>query len=457
MEKFRKLGLSEGVLKILEGMGFDTPSEIQEKAIPYALEGRNVLGTSMTGSGKTLAFASAIIERIVPTKVVKALVLVPTRELAEQVAESIKKFSKGNLKVVAVYGGVNMHNQIKQMRGADVLVGTPGRTLDHLSHKILRLNKVEILVLDEFDRMLDMGFSRDVGEIIEACPQERQTMLFLATDSQDIDYLVKRYVPNPVRVSVEQYVDHTKLEQVYYDVTSTLKFPLLVHLLKEEKSQLVMIFCSTRRSADFVVANLNHIGIKSKAIHGGLEQKKRINVINEFNAGSGLNILVCTDVAARGLDIKGVTHIYNYDLPSISKDYIHRIGRTARAGKEGKAINILTSRDRENFSNILNREEVEIKNVEMPQVEKIEVVNPSRDSGRGSPSRNRDPSRGRSSIRRTSPRGRSDSRRNSSGRSSPRGRSDSRRSDSRRDDSRSDSRRSPQRSFGRKRPMSNYH
>ena len=349
MEKFRELGLSEEVLKTLKGMGIETPSEIQEKAIPFALEGRDILGASKTGSGKTLAFASAIIEKIVPTKEVKAIILTPTRELAEQVSMAIKQFSKDNLKVSAIYGGVNMENQIRHLRDTDVVVGTPGRILDHLQRATLQLNKVEMLVLDEFDRMLDMGFLKDVKRIIETCPKKRQTMLFSATLSADVDYLADKYTNNPIEISVDSYVDHTKLKQIYYDVPDGLKFSLLVHLLKKESSHLVMIFCSTRRNADFVVTNLNNIGVEAKAIHGGLEQKKRIRVLNEFHQNKGLNILVCTDVAARGLDIKNVTHVYNYDLPSVTTDYIHRIGRTARAGEEGKAINILASRDYEKF------------------------------------------------------------------------------------------------------------
>jgi ATP-dependent RNA helicase DeaD len=205
-------------------------------------------------------------------------------------------------------------------------------------------------------------------------------------------------------------VDHTKLEQVYYDVPDSLKFSLLVHLLGKEKSGLVMVFCSTRRNADFVVTNLNNLGIGAKAIHGGMEQNKRIKVLNEFNGKGGIGIIVCTDVAARGLDIKGVTHVYNYDLPSVTSDYIHRIGRTARAGEEGKAINILASRDYEKFSDIMNHEKVQIKEIELPYLQKVEIIrdtgrkNNSRDSGRG-----RDSSRGRNNSR-DSGRGRSSNR-----------------------------------------------
>ncbi len=401
MEKFRELGLSEEVVKTLHSMGIETPSKIQEEAIPYVLEGRDILGSSMTGSGKTLAFASAIIEKIVPDKKVKAIVLTPTRELAEQVSDSIKKFSKGNLKVVSVYGGVNIETQIRRMSGADVIVGTPGRVLDHLKRETLSLKKVEILVLDEFDRMLDMGFSRDVGRIIDECPKKRQTLLFSATISPDVDHLARKYIKNPVEIEVESQVDHKKLEQVYYDVPDSMKFSLLVHLLKEEKSHLVMIFCSTRRNADAVTMNLNRAGIPAKAIHGGLEQNKRMKILEEFHKDNDLKILVCTDVAARGLDIKGVTHVYNYDLPAFSKDYIHRIGRTARAGKEGKAINILASRDYENFSNIVNREEVEVKAMELPYIKKIDMIRPLRKS-RGGLSRMGDHSRNRRMPQRSS-------------------------------------------------------
>ena len=415
MEKFRQLGLSEEVLKILESMKIDTPTEIQEKTIPLALEGRDIIGASKTGSGKTLAFGSAIIEKIVPEKKVKAIILTPTRELAEQVSEAIKQFSKNNLKVLAVYGGVNIDMQIRKMRNVDVLVGTPGRVLDHLNRNTLQLNKVEILVLDEFDRMLDMGFVKDVGKIIDECPKKRQTMLFSATISPDVDYLAEKYTQDPVEVSVDSYVDHTKLEQIYYDVPDGLKFSLLVHLLKKEKSHLVMVFCSTRRNADFVVTNLNNLDMKAKAIHGGMEQKKRLRVLEEFNGKGGVGIIVCTDVAARGLDIKGVTHVYNYDLPRVSSDYIHRIGRTARAGKEGKAISILASRDYEFFSDIMNNEKVQIKELDLPYVKKVEII---RDTGRGTDSRRRNDSRGRDSSR---------------GRNDSRGRIPQRRNDSRRD------------------------
>jgi len=391
MEQFEQLGLTKETLEILKEMGFKKPSEIQKQAIPLVLEGRDIIASSATGSGKTLAFASPIIENLTQEDYPQALILTPTRELAEQVAESVKKFSGKRLEVIPVYGGVDISGQIRQIRGADVIVGTPGRILDHLERRTLNLNKIKILVLDEFDRMLDMGFAKDVGNIIKQCPKERQTMLFSATLSPDVDYLAKQYTQNPVEVSVETFVDHSKLKQFYYDVPTNLKFSLLVHLLKNEDSDLIMIFCGTRRNADFVVNNLNNISINAVAIHGGLDQKKRLKIMNEFNYGK-VNILVCTDVAARGLDIKGVSHIYNYDLPSSADDYVHRIGRTARAGKEGKAINLLAERDYENFTNILRRKDFEIKAMDVPDLPfikfKREFRNNRSDNFRGRDNRN---------------------------------------------------------------------
>ncbi|MCP6719644.1 MAG: DEAD/DEAH box helicase, partial [Patescibacteria group bacterium] len=373
METFAKLGLGKSMLDVLNDMGFEKPSEIQEKTIPLALTGRDIIGGSATGSGKTLAFASPIIENLKPNGHLQALILTPTRELAEQVSNSVKKFSKNtNLNTLAVYGGTNIDTQIRKIPQADVLVGTPGRILDHLNRRTLDLSNVKFLVLDEVDKMFDMGFSRDVERIIKECPKERQTMMFSATVSRDMDYLAKKYSKDPAEVSVESYVDPSKLKQVYYDVPSHKKFSLLVHLLKEEKSGLVMVFCSTRRNVDFIAKNLLLSGIHAKAIHGGLEQKKRLRVLQEFQRG-GSGVLVCTGIAARGLDIKGVSHVYNYDIPSESKEYIHRIGRTARAGEEGKAISILVSRDYENFRAITERGELNIKNLNLPQLEIVRI------------------------------------------------------------------------------------
>jgi len=368
MKTFAELGLDREILNVLNELGFEKPSDIQEGAIPIVLAGRDIIGGSATGSGKTLAFSSSIIQYLKPNKHVQALILTPTRELAEQVAKSIKIFSKNKkLNVLAVYGGADMNAQIRNIFKTDILVGTPGRILDHLQRGTLKLNEIKFLVLDEVDRMFDMGFHRDVEKIISQCPQKRQTMLFSATISPEIDHLAKKYTKNPLELSVESYVDDSKLEQIYYDVDGKMKFSLLVSLLKKEDSDLVMVFCSTRRNADVVTENLNLSGIPAQAIHGGLVQNKRLRVLKEFHE-KNIRVLVCTDVAARGLDIKEVSHVYNYDLPKTSDDYIHRIGRTARAGEKGKAISLVCNRDYENFSNILRDEKLKIEKKETPEM-----------------------------------------------------------------------------------------
>jgi ATP-dependent RNA helicase DeaD len=374
MNEFEKLGLSENLLRILEREGFRNPLEIQEKAIPLALAGKDVIGKSETGSGKTLAFALPIIEKIKPSGKVQGLVLTPTRELAEQVSSAIERFSRDlNIEITPVYGGVSINNQIKRIPYSDIIVGTPGRIIDHLHRNTLTLKDVKFLVLDEVDRMFDMGFYQDVERILKECPKNRQTMLFSATISNDIDYLAKKHTKDAAMVSTKSYVDPSKLEQVFYDTPSNLKFSLLVHLLKSEKSNLVMVFCNTKRTTDLVARLLQKGGIEASAIHGDLTQNKRQKTLSNFHK-KHINVLVCTDVAARGLDIKEVSHVYNYDLPDKPDDYIHRIGRTARAKKEGKAINILSNKDYENFDRILKTNpSLNINRIEMPKVKIIEV------------------------------------------------------------------------------------
>jgi len=373
MEKFRKLGISEHVLKSIQEHKFETPSEIQEKSIPLIMEGKDVIAGAATGSGKTLAFAAGIINTVERGKGIQALILTPTRELAEQVSTALQRFSKNkHLEMMSVYGGVSINPQIDKLRTVDVVVGTPGRLLDHIDRTTINLTRVKILVLDEADRMLDMGFKDDVERIIDRCPKNRQTLLFSATISSDVSRLARKYMHNPVEVSAEAYVDPSKMTQVYYDVQDNLKFSLLVHLLKNEEAELVMVFCNTQRNTDFVANNLRTLGIEALAIHGGYSQDKRTRTMQKFNEQK-FSVLVCTDVAARGLDIKGVSHIYNYDIPKESKDYIHRIGRTARAGEEGKIINILAQRDYENFQRIVSKDEFNLKKLEMPQIERVMI------------------------------------------------------------------------------------
>jgi ATP-dependent RNA helicase DeaD len=374
MDKFKKLGISNELLRAIEEHKFENPTEIQEKAIPLVLEGKDVIAGASTGSGKTLAFGASIVQNCEKQGVIQALVLVPTRELADQVAKNLEMFSKyKDLRIAEVYGGVSMNPQIFALKHADVAVATPGRILDHIERQTVDLRYVRILVLDEADRMLDMGFIKDVEKIIQRIPRERQTMLFSATLSKDINQLARNYMNNPVEVSAESYVDPSKLAQVYYDVPDSLKFSLLVKLLNEEHEGLVMVFCNTQRNTDFVAENLMHNGIEAVAIHGGISQDRRNRIMEQFH-GHKVAVLVCTDVAARGLDIKGVSHVYNYDIPNMPEQYVHRIGRTARAGKEGKAVNILASRDYENFINLKKHTSFEILKEELPKIDKVSII-----------------------------------------------------------------------------------
>ncbi len=386
MKKFNELGISASILKAITEEKFDEPTLIQEKAIPVILAGKDLIAGSATGSGKTLAFASGIIDRCEPKRSVQALVLTPTRELAEQVAKSIGKFSKHKpLKIMAVYGGVSINPQIKFLRDADVVIGTPGRILDHLERRTIDLSKVSILVLDEADRMLDMGFLQHVERIIRTCPKNRQTLLFSATITGDVERLSRNYMQSPVKISAGVAVDPSKLRQEYYNVEDSMKYSLLVHLLKNEKAGLVMVFCNSRNSADFVANNLVKDGIDAVAIHGGFSQERRTRVLQDFHSQKA-SVMVCTDVAARGLDINDVSHVYNYDIPRDSKDYIHRIGRTARAGKEGKAVSLLVSKDYENFSRVQHNRDLRIVKMNTPAFERIQIKwTPNR--GRGGFSR----------------------------------------------------------------------
>ena len=375
MERFRKLGLSEPILKAIEEHKFEKPSEIQEKCIPLVLQGKDIIAGSATGSGKTLAFGAGIIHNVISGKGVQALVLTPTRELAEQISVALKKFSKylpDKINIASVYGGVSINPQMEEISHAEVVVATPGRILDHLERRTVNFENLKMLIIDEADRMFDMGFIDDLKRIIRECPDKRQTLLFSATISIEVSKLAEKYMNEPVEVSAESYVDASKLTQLYYDVDDKEKFSLLVHLLESEKSGLVMVFCNTRKNVDFVSKNLSLCGIDTEAIHGGFSQEKRNKTLGHFNRQK-VFVLVCTDVAARGLDIKGVSHVYNYDIPKDSKEYIHRVGRTARAGKEGKAVNLVSGRDYENFGRVLRNDELHITKEETPEFRRVRI------------------------------------------------------------------------------------
>ncbi|HJX06192.1 MAG TPA: DEAD/DEAH box helicase [Candidatus Nanoarchaeia archaeon] len=352
--KFEEFNLSNNLISAIKGLRLSTPTQVQELAIPLVMERKDVIAESATGSGKTLAFGCGIVDNVIPGNGLQALVLTPTRELAEQVKNMLASLAYNkHLRVIAVYGGVSINNQISELRRAEVVVATPGRLLDHLKRNTIHTERISILVLDEADRMFDMGFIDDVERIIRACPTNRQTLFFSATIKPVVKQLANKHMRNPVMASAQNMVDPDKLHQVYYNIQKNMKLSLLVHLLQHEQSGLVMVFCNTRRNTDYVAKNLKLNRISAIAIHGGLSQNKRSKTIDMFN-GAKVQVLVCTDVAARGLHIEHVSHIYNYDLPKNPNDYIHRIGRTARAGEEGKVINLLCDFDYDNFSRILD-------------------------------------------------------------------------------------------------------
>ena len=366
---FKELGLSPEFIEILEKNKIIVPTEIQEKAIPLAMKRMDIIGISSTGSGKTLVFVAPIVEQSKGGKGIIALILVPTRELAEQVANEFRKFSNKKLKIFSAYGGVSIEEHVKKIVNADVVVATPGRLLDLMNRNAVDLTKIETLVIDEFDRMLDMGFVPDVDLIVKKCPTKRHTMLFSATDSKKISSIVQEYVMNPKRIFAQAHVEASKLEQSYYYTKNDSKLSLLVYLLNDKKPESSIIFCSTRTDTDFVGKGLESLGFNVKILHGGLDQKKRTRILKEFHKNAG--ILVCTDVASRGLDIKNVNYIFNYDIPRTREGYIHRIGRTARAGKGGHAISIISTKDMPLFRQILEIKEFEIEEKELPFLEKI--------------------------------------------------------------------------------------
>ena len=368
MNLFEDFGLSEKLFENINRLGYTKPTEIQEKSIPFIIKGEDVIGESATGSGKTLAFGCGIVERVIPRDGLQALILTPTRELAEQVKDALRQISR--LNIIAVYGGVSINTQIHELQRSEVVIATPGRLLDHIKRRTINLSKIKLLVLDEADRMFDMGFITDVERIIRNCPVKRQTLFFSATISSRVNELANKHMSKPVKILAENMVDPDKLKQFYYNVSKNMRLSLLVHLLQNEKSGLVMVFCNTRRGVDFVVKNLRANKIKAIAIHGGLSQNKRTQTIESFNDAK-VDVLVCTDVASRGLDIDNVSHIYNYDIPRDAKDYVHRIGRTARAGEEGRVINLLCDIDHDNFSRVLKEYTFSIKNLERPYFEKI--------------------------------------------------------------------------------------
>ncbi|WP_019987942.1 DEAD/DEAH box helicase [Rudanella lutea] len=354
---FSALGLSKQLLKNVADQGYQKPYPIQEQVIPAILKGRDIMGLARTGSGKTAGFVLPILQRLqsqppATGRSVRTLVLVPTRELAVQVAEVFQTFGRDlprRVKTVAVFGGVSINPQMMALGGTDVVVATPGRLLDLISQNAVGLSAVSTLVLDEADKMLDLGFADEMTDLFRMLPRKRQTLLFSATLGGDVQTLREHLLRDPLWVEVEeQERDLSQIEQVAYRVSDERKGPLLRYLIKKEGMKQVLVFVSSVRTADNLVVKLNKNGIRAAAMHSQKSQGGRTGVLNQFKTGS-LQVLVATDLLSRGIDIEALPHVVNFELPRSPKDYVHRIGRTGRADASGQAISLITPDDEHHF------------------------------------------------------------------------------------------------------------
>ncbi|HEX8949675.1 MAG TPA: DEAD/DEAH box helicase [Dissulfurispiraceae bacterium] len=372
---FYDFGISDKLLVALSEMGFEAPTPVQRAAIPQALKGKDLIGQAQTGTGKTAAFGIPLIEKRPGEKSRHpyALVLTPTRELAVQVSGELNKMgAKAGVFTLPVYGGQSIELQIKSLkRGVDIVVGTPGRLLDHIQRKTLVLKEIKFTVLDEADEMLNMGFIEDIEKILADTPAERQTMLFSATMPREILLIAKNYMRKPVQVSVDAgEMVVSKIKQVFYEVREEDKLKALTRLLDVEGPSLTLVFCHTKREVDEVAGKLQQMGYPAGALHGDFTQSHRDEMMRKFKGGD-IDILVATDVAARGLDIPDVSHVINFSIPQDPEGYIHRIGRTGRAGKSGIAITFITPRQYRQLRLIEQSAKTRIKKERLPTKEQV--------------------------------------------------------------------------------------
>ena len=350
---FKDLNIIEPILKAIGEAGYESPTPIQEKSIPAILKEKDILGCAQTGTGKTAAFAVPILQNIIEDKQenerkLRALIVAPTRELAIQIGENFTAYSKYlDIKSTVIFGGVNQSSQVRKIKsGVDVLIATPGRLLDLSNQRHVDLKNIKYFVLDEADRMLDMGMIHDVKEIISKLPKDRQNLLFSATMPKEVMKLVNSILKNPVKVEIQPVSSTVDvISQGVYFVAKKNKKSLLVHLLKDENIKSVIVFSRTKHGANKIAKDLNHVGIEAAAIHGNKTQNQRQVALNNFKEGN-IRVLVATDIAARGIDIDELSHVINYDLPDVPETYVHRIGRTGRAGKEGVAITFCDEEER---------------------------------------------------------------------------------------------------------------
>ncbi|AOS45323.1 DEAD-box ATP-dependent RNA helicase CshA [Lacunisphaera limnophila] len=378
MEKrpFSELGLSPEILKAVDKMGFEEASPIQTAVIPFGMAGRDVVGQSATGSGKTAAFAIPAIEKVdVSLKKVQVLVLCPTRELAVQVAEEFGKlalFKKG-LMEVPIYGGQSYDRQFRALAaGAQVVIGTPGRVMDHMERGTLRLDALKVIVLDEADRMLDMGFRDDIEHVLKSVPEQRQCLFFSATMPHAIQELIKRYTRDPEWIRIESLAQNApQVEQIYFEVDRRSKIEVLTRLIDLHDFRFGIIFCSTKIMVDELDEHLHARGYSTDRLHGDITQAQRTRVMDKFRR-RGFEFLVATDVAARGLDVDDLEVVFNFDLPNDAEDYTHRIGRTGRAGKKGMAFTFVSGREIYKLQGMINYARLKIRRERVPSLDEVE-------------------------------------------------------------------------------------
>jgi ATP-dependent RNA helicase DeaD len=353
---FEKILEDKALVRNLNKMGLNKPTEIQSKVITLIKEGKDIIGIAKTGSGKTAAFTLPLLELV--NKDQRALILAPTRELAVQISNEIKKFDP-TAYIAIIYGGVGYDKQIRDLIKAKIVIATPGRILDHIEQGNFKMNYIRYFVLDEADKMVNMGFIDDIKRIISKLPKQRQMLMFGATISRDIEGIANRFMKSPQTIRAESQVKEDYLEQYYYNIPRNKKFSLLLHLIRKNKGKRVIVFSSTIRYVDLIAKNLQKQHVKASMIHGKLTQSRRLNIVQDLHDHK-INVLVASPVAARGLHFDGIDLVINYDLSQDPEEYIHRVGRTARAGKKGKAITLLSKESHSTFTRILQRYKLKI-------------------------------------------------------------------------------------------------
>ena len=376
--RFDEIELQAPILRAVKEMGFEEMTPIQAQAIPVVLEGRDIVGQAQTGTGKTAAFGLPILQSIDPKKkCLQAIILCPTRELAIQVSDEMHKFAKflHGIKVLPIYGGQEIVRQIKALKaGTQVVIGTPGRVMDHMRRKTVKFDQVKLVALDEADEMLNMGFREDIETILKDVPEERQTLLFSATMPQPIREIARTYQKDAVEIKVvKKELTVPKIEQYYYEVRPKAKLDALTRLLDMYSPKLSLVFCNTKRQVDELVSSLQARGYFAEGLHGDLKQQQRDRVMNSFRNGA-TEILVATDVAARGIDVDDVEAVFNYDVPQDDEYYVHRIGRTGRAGREGRAFTLVVGKEIYKLRDIMRYCKTKIKLQPLPSLNDVTAV-----------------------------------------------------------------------------------